>query len=98
MKNLVSKVHFAIYILLTCVLCVGCGLKADMKKVISDDNTIDSLQIEFDKAHEMCKYYQSKYDGHSHIDTFWYYRTKTGQEIDKMIIINNEKMRVRNAR
>jgi len=96
--RLPKKARYFLYTLLTCVLCVGCGLKSDIKAVTQKQNTIDSLNIEFDKAHEMCKYYTSKYDGYSQMDTFWHYRTKSNIEVDKMIKINNEIMRVRNAR
>ena len=98
MKKLLNSWRNALYILLTCVLCAGCGLRADIKAVSHKKQVIDSLQIEFDKADSLCKYYQSKYDAYSPIDTFWYYRTKAGQQIDIMIKTNNERMRVRNAR
>lgn len=56
MKNLIKRTRFAIYILLTCVLCVGCSFES---KPTEYDIKRDSLNYEFDFAHEMFSKYDS---------------------------------------
>ena len=102
MKQIIKRAHFVIYILLTCVLCGGCGLKGDIKAVEYKNNTIDSLQLEFEKANSLVDYYNIMQDSSGGVlensDMWWAYRDSAYRAIDKMIKINNERMRVRNAR
>jgi hypothetical protein len=58
---------------------------------------LDSLEVEFWKQDSLCNIYINKYKGYSQMDTFWYYRTKSGQCIDEMIRLQREIVRVRDG-
>ena len=101
MKTLIKSTHFAIYILLTCVLCVGCGLKSDIESVNYKRMALDSLQVEFsnvskmhDKHCDIFKIYNTKKD----IDKMMEHHDSCRYYLRRMIETNNEIMRVRYAR
>jgi len=98
MKKLIRSFSYAICMLL---MCNGCGHKEDVKAVTMI-NTIDSLNVEYDKARNLVDYYNLMQNLSGGIlensGMWWAYRDSVYININKMIEINNEIMCVRNSR
>jgi len=56
MKNLLKRTHFALYILLTCVLCVGCNQEKNKTKKDMEVNKNTAIGMSYtDSATTGCK-------------------------------------------
>lgn len=100
-KTLITRVSRCIfYVLLVCVLCVGCSRK-EVELKNNKQITLDSLNAEYAKYDSLYEYYNNKRSEiailNCDMDSFCHYRTKIHELIYKRAEIRGEIIYVLNG-